>query len=259
MDEFARIASYLNIAVEVMLLGRLAQLRLLGTYPYFILYVALTAGSDMALTLIDPRSRTYLLLWAMRIPVIVSLLLAAALELYRLMIRRFIGLGKWGSLVLIAAASIGMGIAAVIGLLDTNALLLNVISGLVFFKQWALSAIAVLLLMSSWFFFRFDYMMPRNVVVHSRILTAYCLINAASALSLSLHIKRDVVDAVSLSGAAACFCLWTVLLSRKGEESPAPPVTPEEVDRVRRMQERIGGALGLPRSDRDGSGGAGVE
>src|ERR1700682_3258480 len=258
MDEFVRVASYLNIAVELVLLGQLARLRLLATYRYFSLYLAFSVAIDLVSLLFDQRSRAYLLFWAAEVPVGVILLLAAALELYSLMIRGFIGLGKWGSLVLIVAAGIGIGIAAVVGLVDGNALhLTGAIGVITYSKRWVLSAIAVLLLLSSWFFFRFEYMMTRNLVVHSRILTAYCLINAASALSLSLRVKPVMVYAVSLFAAAVCFCLWITLLSRKGEESPGPPVTPEDVDRVRRMQQRISGALGLPRPDRDAGGSAG--
>jgi hypothetical protein len=260
MDEFVRIASYLNIAVEIVLLARLAQLRLLGTYRYFSLYIAFSVAIDLVSLLFDQRSHAYLMFWVLETPLVVILLLAAALELYSLMIRGFIGIGKWGSLVLIVAAAIGMGIAAVVGLVDSNALNLNeAIRIIPYCKRWVLSAIAVLLLLSSWFFFRFEYMMTRNLVVHSRILTAYCLINAANGLSLNLPIKREVISAVSLVGAAICFCLWTVLLSAKGEESTAPPVSPEDVERVRGMQKRIGGALGLSRPDRDDSGSAGVE
>jgi hypothetical protein len=231
MDEFVRITSYLNIAVEMVLLGRLAQLRLLGTYRYFSLYIAFSVAVDVLSALFNQKSYAYLVFWAAEVPVGVILLLAAALELYSLMIRGFIGLGKWGSLVLIVATGIGMGIAVVVGLADSNALHLAAAPAVIAYcKRWMLSAIAVLLLLSSWFFFRFEYMMTRNLVIHSRILTAYCLINAASALSLNLRIKPAMVDAVSLFGAAVCFCLWTVLLSRKGEESAAPPVTPEEVE-----------------------------
>src|SRR5258707_15184126 len=104
MDEFVRIASYLNIAVEVVLLGRLIQLRLLGIYRYFGLYVAFSATIDVVSALLNLRGYAYYLFWAMEVPVGVILLLATALELYSLMIRRFIGLGKWGSIVLIVAA-----------------------------------------------------------------------------------------------------------------------------------------------------------
>jgi hypothetical protein len=260
MEEFVRIAAYLNIALEIVLLGRLAQLRLFGTYRYFSLYLAFSVANGVAATLFNHGSRAYLLFWVAVTPVGVIILLAAALELYSLMIRGFVGLGKWGSLVLIVAAGIGMGIAAVVGLLDSNALHLAAAPTVIAYcKRWVLSAIAVLLLLSSWFFFRFEYMMTRNLVIHSRILTTYCLINAASALSLNLHIKPVRVDAVSLVGAAICFCLWITLLSHKGEESAAPPVTPEEMERTLRMQERISGALGLPRPDRDDRGSAGVK
>src|ERR1700730_8748470 len=122
MPELVRIASYLNIAVEIVLLGRLAQLRLLGTYRYFSLYIAFTFAIDVVSLLFNPRSHAYLMFWAAQVPIGVILLLAAALELYSLMIRGFIGLGKWGSIVLIVAAGIGIGIAAVIGLVDTNTL-----------------------------------------------------------------------------------------------------------------------------------------
>jgi hypothetical protein len=260
MQEFVRIAGYLNIAAEIVLLARLAQLRIFRTYRYFSLYIAFSFAIGIAATLFDPRSRAYLLFWVAEEPVGVILLLTAALELYSLMIRRFIGLGKWGSLVLIVAAGIGMAIAAVVGLADSNALHLAAAPTVIAYcKRWVLSAIAVLLVLSSWFFFRFEYMMTRNLVIHSRILTAYCLIDAASALSLNLRIKPMMVYAAQLAGAAICFCLWITLLSAKGEESAAPPVNPEDEDRVRRMQQRISGALGLPRPDRDDSSGAGVE
>lgn len=260
MDEFVQSGSYLNIAVEVLLLGRLAQLRLLGTYRYFSLYIAFSIAIDVFSTLFNLGSREYLMFWAAEVPVGVILLLAAALELYSLMIRGFIGLGKWGRLVLIVAAGIGMAIAAAVGLADADAQHLNLAVGVITYsKRWVLSAITVLLLLSSWFFFRFKYMMTRNLVVHSRILTAYCLINAASALSLDLGVNPQTMTGPSLAGAAVCFCLWIVLLSAKGEVCAAPPVTPEDVERVRRMQERISGALGLPRSDRDDSGSAGVK
>ena len=260
MDEFVRIVFYLNIAVEVVLLGRLAGLRLLGIYRYFTLYIAFSVAIGVAATLFNHGSRAYFMFWAAEELVGVILLLAAALELYSLMIRGFMGLGTWGSIVLLVAAGIGMGIAALIGLLDTNTLnLKEAIRVIPYCKRWVLSAIAVLVLLSSWFFFRYKYMVTRNLVIHSRILTAYCLINAASALLLNLRVDTQKIGAASLLAAAVCFCLWITLMSAKGEVCAAPPVTPDEVERVRRMQERISGALGLPRPDRDDSGGTGVE
>src|ERR1700682_2853199 len=125
MDEFVKIAAYLNIAVEVLLLGRLAQIRLIGTYRYFSSYIAFSVAIDVLSALFNQRSTAYLMFWVIETPLGVIFLLAAALEVYSLMIRGFIGLGKGGGLVLIVAACIGMGTAAVVGLVDSSALHLN--------------------------------------------------------------------------------------------------------------------------------------
>lgn len=187
---------------------------------------------------------------------LVVLLLAVVLELYTLVTHRFAGLGTLGGWVLAVAAAIGILVSVGIALVDAKTIrLTGLVGAIVFGKRWLLSVTAVLLVITSWFYFRHRIMRTRNLVIHLRVLTLYCVINAAACFWVNLRVDPKVGSAVLLTGCFLCHCLWFGLLSRAGEHSTAPPSTPEqrELARLRRRQlEEL--VDDLERPDRDDHG-----
>jgi hypothetical protein len=236
------VAFYLNIAGEVLLLGRMAYLRLVRTYRYFSLYLALSVVADLLVLLFDrgTRGHAYALYWMISTSLLVVLLLAAVLELYSLVIHRFTGLGIMGAWVLVAAAAIGILISAGIALADAKTIRLTGLVGAVVFSQrWLLSVAAILLVITFLYYFQHRVMRTRNLVVHLRVLTLYCVITAVACFWVNLRIDASVGSALLLSGYVLCQCLWFGLLSKAGEHSTAPPSTPEQREQARLSRQQL--------------------
>lgn len=231
---------------------------LVGTYRYFSLYLVSSVAIDLATSMFDTGSRgfAYAYFWIGTASLLVVLLLATVFELYSLVIQRFAGLGNLGGWVLVGAATIGILVSAGIALADAKAIRLSGVMGaIVFGKRWLLSVTAVLLVITSWFYFRHRIMRTRNLIVHLRVLTLYCVINAAACFWVNLRIDTDLGSAVLLSGCFLCHCLWFGLLSRAGEHSTAPPSTPEQLERARLRRQQLEKLVDdLERPDRDDHG-----
>ena len=258
MTTYLHVAFYLTIAGELLVLSRMAYSGLARTYRYFCLYLASSVVIDLLGLLFDRGRRdfAYGLFWIITAPLLVVLLLAAVFELYSRIIRRFAGLGNLGGWVLAVAAAAGILISAGIALVDAKALPFNKLLGaVVFCRRWLLSVTAVLLVIASGFFFRYRSVMTRNLVVHCRVLTLYCVINAAAYFSANLQVNPALVSALLLSGCFLCHCLWFGLLSRAGEHSTALPSTPEQVEVARLRRQQLEQLVDdLERPDRDDHG-----
>lgn len=212
---------------------------LVRTYRYFCLYLASSVLVDLAALLFDRKSLDYAYFWIGTTSLLVVLLLAAVFELYSLVIHRFTGLGNLGGWVLAGAVAIGILVSAGIALADAKTIRLTGFMGaIVFGKRWLYSVTAVLLVITSWFYFRHRIMRTRNLVIHLRVLTLYCVISAAACFWVNLRIDTSLGSAVLLSGSSLCYFLWFGLLSRAGEYSTAQPSTPEQLElaRLRRQQ-----------------------
>ena len=246
----------MSIAGQVLVLSRMAYSGLVRTYRYLCLYLASSVLIDLATSLFDRKSLGYAYFWIGTASLLVVLLLAAVFELYSLVIHRFAGLGNFGGWVLAVAATVGILVSGGIALADARAVRLSGVMGAsVFGKRWLLSVTAVLLVITSWFYFRHRIMRTRNLVVHLRVLTLYCVINAAACFWVNLRINTRIGSAVLLSGCFLCHCLWFGLLSRAGELSTAQPSTPEQLElaglRRQQLEELVDG---LERPDRDDHG-----
>jgi hypothetical protein len=232
---------------------------LVRTYRYFSFYLASSVAIDLLGLLFDRGARgyAYAFFWMISTSLLVVLLLAAVLELYSLVIQRFTGLGIMGVWVLVAAAAIGMLISAGIGLVDAKAIRLDgLLAAIAFCKRWLLSVTAILLVITFLFYFQHRVMRTRNLVVHLRVLTLYCVINAAACFWVNLRIDAAVGSALLLSGCFLCHCLWFALWSRGGEHSTAPPPTPEQRERARLSRQQLKKFIAdLERPDGDDQGG----
>jgi hypothetical protein len=231
---------------------------LVQTYRYFSFYLASSVVIDLLGLLFNrgPLGYAYALFWIITTSLLVVMLLAAVFELYGLVIHRFTGLGNIGTWVLIAAAAIGILISAGIGMVDAKAIRLDgLLAAIAFGKRWLLSVTAVLLVITSWFYFRHRIMRTRNLVVHLRVLTLYCVISAAACFWVNLRINTQVGSAVLISGSFLCYCLWFRFLSRAGEHSTAQPSTPEQIDLARLRRQQLEKLVDdLERPDRDDHG-----
>ena len=243
----------------MLLLGRMAYLRLVPRYRYFSLYLASSVVVDLGTSLFDRGSRgyAYALFWGITQPLLAVLLLAAVFELYNRITQRFAGLGYLGGGVLAVAAAVGILISAGIALVDSKALPSTGLLGIaVFCQRWLLSVAVVVLVIASRFFFRYRSVMIRNLVVHSRVLTLYCAITATACFYVNLKVDPDLGSAVLLSGYVLCQCLWFALLSKAGEHSTEPPSTPERIEEARQSRQQLEKFVAdLERPDRDDQGG----
>ena len=244
MPDLLHLLWYGNIGAQLVVLGRLLFLRLIRQFRWFALYLALSTLQGLLLRLGANRTETeaYWLLWAWTDPVVLLFLIFVVGEAYALITQSFLGLGPLGRWFLIISISASVAVCAAIAIVDApvakpQATYLHL---LFVIKRCVGSILAGFLICAAAMFFRFKEPVKRNVIVHCRILTGYCMAIATGYFAANVGGTRDPFSEFVLGACTACLLLWTVLLSRGGEElPPAPPISPEDRDRVRRWNDDV--------------------
>jgi hypothetical protein len=226
---------YGNIVGEVVVLCRLLSLGLGRRYRCFAAYLAVSAMRDCYLiSRPDPAMMAYRILWVNTDPVLLILLTAVVLEAYSQITGRYPGMA-YGRTVLNVSLGIGALAALIPAFLEAN----GYKTFLFVFERIVASLLAVFLVCAGWVFFWVKVRLPGNTIRHVRILTLFCAVMAASYFALNLGVHTQTASIAVLGGDLLCFVLWTVLLTRKGEQVNLPPGDPDAADRALRRFEEL--------------------
>src|ERR1700682_2606046 len=111
MDALVVLLSYANAVGELLVFGRLAQLRLTRRYKWFALWMAFSAVRDFSILLASGshfKTRAFWSLWEITEPVMLGLVMLVAFEVYDLITSHFKTIGWFGVTVMKWAVSIGV-------------------------------------------------------------------------------------------------------------------------------------------------------
>jgi len=218
------IAVYVSLALEALVIGRLAHLRLARRYRFFVLYL----GFDIARTLslifvanLDWHSRIYLWSWIVTAPIVWVTLALATIELFEHIHSQF---EKEKSRALIAKTLLllGSGIAIVLsaligGLRDSSVVPLYRLALTV--QRCVFFGCALLLLGQLAFFALAKMRLPANLSTHRRLLSVFVISLAAQRFASSASDKR-IAEAANLAQVligCGCFVAWIIYLKAAGE------------------------------------------
>jgi hypothetical protein len=157
-------------------------------------------------------------------PVVWILYVFVVLELYALALRNHPGIASLSRWVLVGALVVSITVAAVSLLADLSRpagrFPLLVYMGVVE-RGLAFSLVIFLVLITSFLMWT-PVALPRNVVVHTMVYSAYFLATAAALLVRNVF-GYELVARVSIGvffSHNLCLLLWILLLNRRGEEAP---------------------------------------
>lgn len=245
------VAVYVSLALEALVIGRLAQSRLTRRYRFFALYL----GADIARTLmlilvanLDWHSRIYLWSWIVSAPIVWVTLALATIELFEHIHSQF---EREKSRDLISKAMLFLGsvmaiaLSALIGgLRDSSVMplyrLTLTIQRCVFF------GCALLLLGQLAFFALAKLRLPTNLSVHRWLLSLYVVSLAAKRFASSASDRRiaEAANLLQILVGCGCFVAWVICLKPNGETKPeTEPISRAElaeiVDRYEKSKELL--------------------
>jgi hypothetical protein len=219
----ASLLSYLwvvAIAANAVLAVRLYMLGLHKSYPYFFIYLIFQTARSLALVSFRVNSFTFAYIFVYTQPVLWVFYVLVVLELYDKVLDDWVGIksvGRWalyGSLV----------IAVVVSCLTLIPFWGKEDSKLLFWvttvERGVLTSVLLFLFLILLFLSRYPLQLKRNIIVHCVVYTIFFL-----GLSMTLLVRNvrgweimptlnHVVEVISL----ACYGVWIMFLTKKGEE-----------------------------------------
>lgn len=218
------ILRYGSQVLILVLLARMLQLGLIKRYPFFTIFLIAYIIRDALLFGLDSASPAYTLRWTQTIPFIWFVQLLAALEVFRLITKRYPGIEGFAEKLLFTSFVVGSIVAAVLSL---SAGLPNT------FSFWTRNAflvsrlmfllIALLLLIQAIVFSATTVKVSQNLSLHRWLLAAYCSVGALSGFIAPLEneMLASLGSLLLLVVACACLLTWILKLSAAGEVDPA--------------------------------------
>lgn len=250
MDGMSRWLWYANVTALIVLLVRLAIIRLYRIYPFLFAYFLVETGGSIVLTQMPYRSNSYALTYMALRSVVHIVTILVVFEMYRVALARHAGLAGFGRASILAVILVTLLVAAAGAVLDKD--ILSGQSALVhrFFtleRTLDLVILAFLLIMAG-FLTWFPVELSRNTAFSMGGFLAFYFTRAAGLLAANL-LPRASLTAVSnvLLGASLLILLaWIVLL--RSERPDTEPVTghawdPAALARVSRRLDAINAAL----------------
>jgi len=217
-------------------IGLVARLFIISPkrYRWFIAYLMTASSGTLYLLSLSLYSTSYAIAWIIVQVASLSLLYAAALEIYGHLAQHFGGLNREQRIVAylrrILNAIMALSLLACIALtiFDARAMLekqaLSVATALstaVLLKRIATSTLAVFLAGSSLYFSRFRVTFEPNLRIHGLLFTAWMTVSAAALFWRNLDMRRiDSINVAFLSASIVIFSIWIGALKQAGESIP---------------------------------------
>jgi len=211
------VLSYANAAGEVLVFWRLAELRLIGRYKWFAVWMAFSAIRDFSILLAtDSRftSTAFWTLWKLTEPIALGLVVLVSFEVYDLITSTYKTLGSVGVTVLKVAIMLGIAVSFVLILVDWR----DVTPWIFLVKRIVTLMMAIALMCVSWAFLWVSGPIPRNVVRHCRILTVYLWSVGGGYFLINLGLERALSSLLIMSFCLGCLVAWLILFRRDGEK-----------------------------------------
>lgn len=217
---------------EIVLLLRLAALRLIGRLNIFSAYLAADIIRSMALLAIghSPEQRAYWLIWSYSEPLFLAFQILVALELYRLLYSSYPGIH--------AFARILIGVAVVAGIVSTfGTIQLDVgriqwkepdLQRLFVAKRIVSSLLGVIILITMACFPRAAS--ARNVLLHGWLLGVLYISAAGGFFGINFGLAPERMGLAFMTVQLGCFVAWSVAL--RAHVAPLPRPSPAQMARA---------------------------
>jgi hypothetical protein len=208
------------IGANALLAVRLYWLGLNKSYPYFFAYLIFQTFRSLALVAFPVKSYTFAYIFVYTQPVLWVFYVLVVLELYDKVLDDWVGirsLGRWalyGSLVIAVSVSF-LTLIPFWGKEDSKLLF-----WVTTVERGVLTSVILFLFLILLFLSRYPLQLNRNIIVHCVVYTIFFL-----GLSMTLLVRNvrgwemmrtlnQVVEVISL----ACYAVWIVFLTQRGEE-----------------------------------------
>jgi len=242
MNSGPSLLSYLwavAIAANAILVVRLYALGLHKSYPYFFTYLIFQTARSLALIAFPVSSFTFAYIFVYTQPVLWVFYVLVVLEVYDKVLNDWKGiksLGQWalyGSLVI----AVGVSFLTLIPFWgkEDSKLLFWVTT----VERGVLTSVLLFLFLILLFLSRYPLHLRRNIIVHCVVYTIFFL-----GLSMTLLVRNvrgwaimptlnHVVEIISL----ACYGVWIIFLTKKGEERTVALKHSDPADERRRIEQ----------------------
>ncbi|HZP64048.1 MAG TPA: hypothetical protein VFB28_11580, partial [Terriglobales bacterium] len=213
-----------SIIAEAGAFAVLALRRLASSYAWFSAYLAFNALLGVGLQVAAaPNTRSYAIAWMATIPILLATLVAATLEIVRKIPRHYRGFGSFGRRRLRLLLQAAVAISLISSAIEAGGPKWTLLAFVIALHRITTTMLAIYLVLVAVFISRAPARFPHNLVIHSRLLAAYLLLESADMLWDNLigggH-GSDISNMVLTGGSTALFVLWAVLMTPQGELIP---------------------------------------
>lgn len=229
------------IGANAVLAARLYALGLHTSYPYFFAYLIFQTMRSLALISFSVKSFTFAYIFVYTQPVLWVFYVLVVLELYDKVLQQWAGirsLGRWalyGSLVIAVSISF-LTLIPFWGKEDSKLLF-----WVTTVERGVLTSVMLFLFLILLFLSRYPLQLNRNTIVHCVVYTIFFL-----GLSMTLLVRNvrgheimrmlnHVVELISL----ACYGVWIMFLTKKGEERTVALHHQADPAAERRLREQL--------------------
>ena len=211
-----------GIFCSLALVARFFQLKLTGSYHFFLAYLLFDSIRSIAGWFFSPGSTFYKNLWTFTEPVIWVLYVLVVLELSSLTFKEYRGiqaLGRWtvyGSLIV----SVFLSTITVLPTWIHSGEPAISLQRFLMVERGIDSALVLLLLLLLAFLVVFPIQLSKNVMTHAVLYSVFFLSNSLGILIVNLAGRQlsNVMSTCLMGATDLCLIAWLTLIRREGEQ-----------------------------------------
>jgi len=164
-------------------------------------------------------------------------------ELFSRWTRSYVGIGRFGKLLMAALLVIALTISVAFWPVEWKGLVFRQDYRVFYILNRAIWVQLALFLMGTWFFFRnYPVSIASNVARYTYIAVVYFSLNALSELTFTINGLKfmSYVNLTNVTSTTACFFAWAVFLARRGQEPVAiKRVSQKDTERIERINREL--------------------
>jgi hypothetical protein len=203
-------------------------------YRFFFVYLVLRIPYGLAPFFFKVTSKAYFNIWFVAEPLFCLLYILIVLELYRLVLAKYLGLqtiGRWAMYVISVVAITISGLTLILKFGPETPVRSKKLFSVLAFQRGVDTTLVIFLVLMLLFLSRYPIRLSHNVRVYALVYPIFFMSNVFQALMFTLFDRRfgDTVNLAMSALSLASTLAFLVLLRRTGEEVPVikSGITPE--------------------------------
>ncbi len=217
------ITAIAEAAAAAIAIARLVSLRLAGTFPALLLFLAVIATTAVAGSFLDTGSQAYFWLYTVETPFYCVLALVAGRELFNVVFDRYPGIRTAGKRAVYWGAGVACALSAAAALAHWGRkVFLTHLVYIELARRSIVLSVALFIMFILYSLSRFPLRLGRNVIVSSALFSILFLSQAVQLLidSLSPSLASQLVDVAAVAFGAFCIIAWAMLLKPEPSRKP---------------------------------------